>query len=109
MDGVERVKTSYLASWARRWYRSPREEKISLLLLIDEEGSYNYRPYNYIPPGVLSLNMYSATSEVRSLGHRSKFPEELKTFLAVLTPITLPSKFESREVLTTYSPQRLFR
>lgn len=36
VDGVERVKTSYLASWARRWYGSSREEKISPVLLIDE-------------------------------------------------------------------------
>lgn len=107
MDGVERVKTSHLASRARRWYGQPREEKISLLLLIDEEGSCNFHPYSYTP-GILPF-MYSSTSEVRSLGHRSKLLEELRTFLAVLTPITLPSRSESGEVLTTYSPQRLFR
>lgn len=103
------MKTSHLASRARRWYGQQREEKISLLLLIDEEGSYNFRPYSYIPPRILPLNFYSQTSEVRSLRHRSSLPEELKSFLALLTPITLHSRSESGEVLTTYSPQRLLR
>lgn len=64
VDGVECVKTSHLASPARRWYGQPREEKVSLLFLVDEEGSYNFRPYSYTPPGILPLNFYSPTSEV---------------------------------------------
>lgn len=35
VDGVEHVKTSYLASRAKRWYGQSSEEKISLLLLIE--------------------------------------------------------------------------
>lgn len=107
VDRVERVKTLHLASRGRRWYGQPREKKVSFLLLVYEEGSYNFRPYSYTPPGILPLNFYSPTSEVRSLRHRSSLPEELTSFLALLTSITLPSRSESGEVLTTYSPQRL--
>lgn len=35
--------------------------------------------------------------------------DELKMFLVVLTPITLPSKSQCGEALTTYSPQLLLR
>lgn len=49
VDGVERVKSSHLASRARRWYGQPHEEKTPLLRLIDEEGAYNFRPYSFTP------------------------------------------------------------
>lgn len=110
VDGVEKVKTSLLASRARRWYGQPREEKVPLIHLVDEEGTYNFCPYSFAPPGVLPINLYSPeVSGESSLRERSALPEELKMLLAVLAPTTLPSITESGEVLTSYSPQRLLR
>lgn len=110
VDGVEKVKTSLLASRARRWYEQPREEKVPLIHLIDEEGTYNFRPNSFAPPGVLPTVLYSPeVSGQRSSKERSSLPEELKMLLAVLAPTTLPSITESGEALTSYSPQRVMR
>lgn len=110
VDGVEKVKTSLLASRARRWYGQACEEKVPLIHLIDEEGTYNFRPYSLAPPGVLPVGLYSpVVSEERSLQERPALPEELKMLLAILAPTMLPSITETGEVLTSYSPQRLLR
>lgn len=81
-----------------------------LVRLIDEEGGYNFHPYNLTPKGVLPVALYSPeVNEGRSLRERSALPEELKMLLAMLTLTMLPLKTESGATLTTYSPQRLLR
>lgn len=110
VDGVEKVKASHLASRARRWYGQPLVEKIPLIHLIDEMGTYNFRPYSFAPPGILPITLYSSeVSWPRSLKERSTLPGELKTLLAVFTPTMLPLNTENGEALSTYSPPRLMR
>lgn len=77
--------------------------------LVDEEGSYKFRPYSFTSRGILPIALYSPKSgaEPRSLRARSLLPKDLKILLVVLAPS--PLKSESGEGLTTYSPQRLLR
>lgn len=64
----------------------------------------------FIPPrGILPSVFFPKSSRTVTLESRSSLLAKLQFLLTILTPITLPSKFENGETLTTYSPQRLQR
>lgn len=66
-----------------------------------------FSTYSYIPRGILQSAFFPKSSDTISLEHRSNLPIELQFLLAILTSITLRSKSENRETLTTYNRQRL--
>lgn len=60
VDGVEKVKSSLLKSRRLRWQMITwPEASRNLWQIIDEEGSYNFRPYAYTPRGVVPLDYAS--------------------------------------------------
>lgn len=108
LDGVERVRSSQLDCRGRRWYETPKKEKKPLSWLIDEDGSYSFRPFSYTPRGILPICFYSPKDggKTKSLTVRSTLPGGLMRLLAALTPSTLPSKFENDKMLVTHSTQQ---
>lgn len=54
--------------------------------VIDEEGSYNFRPYAYTTHGILSIPLYSQLSGGISLTSRSSISASLQILFTMVAP-----------------------
>lgn len=75
-DGVDKVQTSLLKCQERRWSEEgwPKTPRRTLRLVIDDEATFNFRPYSFTPPtsNILSQRFDTIAAQVDRFGRSKK-------------------------------------
>lgn len=111
VDRVDKLQTSLLVCRGRRWFRAKWSDtpQNTLHQVIDDDASFNFRPYSLTSAGVLPNLFYTRHSGPTSLRSRSSVSVWLKNLAVILAPNSLPTRSKNGDSLTAHNPHQFTR
>lgn len=94
---------------AQRWSKLKQHRNKSLVIYVDSEKHFVFRPYTFTPQGITGAKLYAALRGAPVDIFANEIPMYAMTWLAISSPTLLPFITESKSRGISYNPQRVLR